>query len=76
MCIRDSVGGTVVAAIAPMLDESRFRRRFVNVGIQADILQSVPTVLFSEDSLGLQGAASYVTAALSSADQRDAGLKP
>ncbi|MCS5566493.1 MAG: glucokinase [Pseudomonadales bacterium] len=70
------VGGTVVAAIAPMLDESRFRRRFVNVGIQADILQSVPTVLFSEDSLGLQGAASYVTAALSSADQRDAGLKP
>ncbi|GIT38856.1 MAG: hypothetical protein Ct9H300mP8_00520 [Gammaproteobacteria bacterium] len=50
------VGGTVVAAVAPMLDESPFRRRFVNVGIQADILQSFPKpVLFNEDSLGSGG---------------------
>ena len=70
------VGGTVVAAVAPMLDESRFRRRFVNVGIQADILQSVPTVLFNQDSLGVQGAANYATVALSSDGQTGPGFRP
>ena len=71
-----SVPRTVVAAVARMLDESRFRRRFVNVGIQADILQSVPTVLFNQDSLGVQGAANYATVALSSDGQTGPGFRP
>ena len=60
------VGGTVISALAPMLEDGRFRRRFVDIGIQAEILQSVPTVMFSDDSLGLYGAAEYATLAFSS----------
>ena len=60
------VGGTVISALAPVLGDSRFRHRFVDTGIQAEILQSVPTALFGEDSLGLYGAAEYSLRALSS----------
>ena len=65
------VGGTVVAAVAPMLEDSSFRRRFVDIGIQAEVLQSVPTVLFAEDSLGLQGAAKYAKRLLASVERLD-----
>ena len=65
------VGGTVVAAVAPMLEDSSFRRRFVDIGIQAEVLQSVPTVLFAEDSLGLRGAAIYAMRVFSSVERLD-----
>lgn len=63
------VGGTVVASLAPMLGDSSFRRRFVGVGAQAEVLQSVPTVFFGEDSLGLDGAAKYAALTFSSAER-------
>ena len=65
------VGGTVVAAVASMLEDSSFRRRFVDTGIQAEVLQSVPTVLFAEDSLGLRGAAKYALRVFSSVERLD-----
>ena len=65
------VGGTVVAAVAPMIGDSSFRRRFVDIGIQAEVLQSVPTVLFAQDSLGLQGAAKYAKRLLASVERLD-----
>ena len=60
-----------MAAVAPMLEDSSFRRRFVDIGIQAEVLQFVPTVLFAEDSLGLRGAAKYAMRVFSSVERLD-----